>query len=190
MKVLAFAATNSKHSINKQLVTHAAEVLKSEFDTDADIEILDLNVYEMPIYSLDRQNEDGLHPLAQKFFDKITQADVIIISFAEYNYNYTSAYKNVFDWTSRIKMQFFQDKPILHMSASIGPNGGAGVLATANNGATHFGVDLKASFSVGPFSEKFDSVSGVLKDAELAAKLRDGLEALVDAHYSETKLAS
>lgn len=190
MKVLAFAATNSKNSINKQLVTHAAEVLKSDFDTDADIEILDLNDYEMPIYSLDREKADGVHPLAHKLFDKITQADVIIISFAEYNYNYTSAYKNVFDWTSRIKMQFFQDKPILHMSASIGPNGGAGVLATANNGATHFGVDLKASFAVGPFSEKFDSEAGVLKDVELTAKLRNGLEALVDAHYKDVKIAS
>lgn len=190
MKILAFAATNSKNSINKQLVTHATEVLKSDFDTNAEIEILDLNDYEMPLYSIDRQNTDGVHPLAQKFYDKITQADALIISFAEYNYNYTSSYKNVFDWTSRVKMQLFQDKPTLHMSASLGPNGGAGVLAIANNGTTHFGVDLKGSFSVGPFSEKFDAEAGILNDAELGAKLRDGLEALVDAHYADIKIAS
>ena len=65
---------------------------------------MDLNDYEMPIYSPDRQNEEGVHPLAQKFFDKITEADALIISFAEYNGNYTSAYKNVFDWASRIKI--------------------------------------------------------------------------------------
>ncbi|MFK7902905.1 MAG: NADPH-dependent FMN reductase [Nitratireductor sp.] len=190
MKVLAFAATNSKNSINKQLVTHAAEVLKSDFDTDADIEILDLNDYEMPIYSLDRENTDGVHPLAQKFYDKITQADALIISFAEYNGNFTSAYKNVFDWASRIKMAVFQDKPTLHMSASIGPNGGANVLSIADNSAQFFKADLKASFSVGPFSEKFDSEAGVLKDVELTAKLRSGLEALVDAHYKDVKIAS
>ena len=190
MKALAFAATNSKNSINKQLVIHATDVLKSEFDTSAEIEVIDLNDYEMPIYSIDRQNEDGVHPLAQKFFDKITEADAIIISYAEYNSNYTSAYKNVFDWASRIKMHVFQEKPVLHMSASIGPNGGANVLSIADKSARFFKADLKGSFSVGPFAEKFDTDAGVLKDAELAAKLRDGLEALVDAHYSETKLAS
>ena len=190
MKVLAFAATNSKNSINKQLVIHATEVLKSEFDTNVEIEILDLNDYEMPIYSPDRQNEEGVHPLAQKFFDKITEADALIISFAEYNGNYTSAYKNVFDWASRIKMAVFQNKPIMHMSASLGPNGGASVMSIANTSAPFFKADLKASFSVGPFSEKFDTETGVLKDAELAAKLRDGLEALVDAHYKDVKIAS
>ncbi|MEP2978908.1 MAG: NAD(P)H-dependent oxidoreductase [Lentilitoribacter sp.] len=190
MKVLAFAATNSKNSINKQLVTHASEVLKSDFDTNADIEILDLNDYEMPIYSPDREKADGVHPLAQKFFDKITDADALIISFAEYNGNYTSAYKNVFDWASRIKMQVFQDKPTLHMSASLGPNGGASVISIANNSASFFKAELKASFSVGPFSEKFDSEKGVLKDAELSEKLRSGVEALVDAHYKDVKIAS
>lgn len=190
MKLLAFAATNSKNSINKQLVTHAADVLKSEFDPSAEIEILDLNDYEMPIYSPDRQSEDGVHPLAQKFFDKITEADALIISFAEYNGNYTSAYKNVFDWASRIKMAVFQDKPVMHMSASLGPNGGASVMSIANTSAPFFKADLKASFSVGPFSEKFDTDAGVLKDAELAAKLRDGLDAIVDAQNTNVKVAS
>lgn len=190
MKVLAFAATNSTKSINKQLVIHAAEVLKSEFDKSAEIEVLDLNDYEMPIYSLDRQNEHGVHPLAQEFYDKITQADALIISFAEYNGNYTSAYKNVFDWASRIKMHVFQDKPTLHMSASIGPNGGANVLSIADKSAPFFKADLKTSFAVGPFSEKFDVEAGVLTDAELAAKLRDGLEALVSAQNANVKIAS
>ena len=190
MKVLAFAATNSKNSINKQLVIHATDVLKSDFDTSAEIEVIDLNDYEMPIYSIDRQNEDGVHPLAQKFFDKISEADAIIISFAEYNGNYTSAYKNVFDWASRIKMAVFQDKPVMHMSASIGPNGGANVLSIADKSAPFFKADLKGSFSVGPFAEKFDQEQGVLKDADLSAKLREGVEALVDAHYANVKLAS
>lgn len=43
MKILAFAASNSRHSINKQLVSHAADVYKTEIDTQAEIEILDLN---------------------------------------------------------------------------------------------------------------------------------------------------
>ena len=41
MKVIAFAATNTKASINKQLVTHATNLLAA--NTGAEIELLDLN---------------------------------------------------------------------------------------------------------------------------------------------------
>lgn len=178
MKILAFAASNSKNSVNKQIVTHATNVFNSEFDPSADIEILDLNDYEMPIYSIDREKEGGIPAKAQEFYDKIGESDAIIISFAEYNGNFTSAYKNVFDWASRIKMKVYQSKPVLHISGSIGPNGGANVLKIANDSAPHFAADLKASFKVGPFSEKFDIDKGEFKDADLAAKLRQGLKAI------------
>jgi NAD(P)H-dependent FMN reductase len=179
MKILAFAATNHKNSINKQLVTHATEVLKTDLVEDADVEIIDLNDYEMPIFSPERETEGGVPDLAHKFFDKIGVADAVIISFAEYNGNYTVAYKNIFDWASRIQMKVFQDKKVMHMSGSIGPGGGANVLRVANDSAPFFGSDLKASFSVGPFSEKFDSKKGAFADPELAQTLRSSLKALV-----------
>jgi len=69
MKVLAFAATNSRNSINKALVTHAAELLKET--RQAQIEILDLNDFEMPIYSIDREQQGGIPEPAQAFFNKI-----------------------------------------------------------------------------------------------------------------------
>ena len=45
MKILAFAGSNSTVSINKKLVTFA-----STFFSENEVEILDLNDYEMPIY--------------------------------------------------------------------------------------------------------------------------------------------
>lgn len=179
MKILAFAATNHKDSINKQLVTHATDVLKTDIANDAEVEIIDLNDYEMPIFSPEREKEEGIPERAQKFFDKIGEADAVIISFAEYNFNYTTAYKNVFDWASRIQMKVYQDKKVMHISSSIGPNGGAGVLRIANDSTQHFGANLKSSFSVGPFGEKFDSAQGKFADAELAQTLRTSLKALV-----------
>lgn len=179
MKILAFAATNHVKSINKQLVSHAINVLKSEISNQAEVEVIDLNDYEMPIYSPEREQESGVPALAQKFFDKISESDAVIISFAEYNGNYTVAYKNVFDWMSRIQMKVYQDKKVMHISSSIGPNGGANVLRIANDSAPFFGADLKASFSVGPFGEKFNSTEGELADPELAKTLRNSLEALV-----------
>lgn len=179
MKILAFAATNHKNSINKQLVVHATDVLKTDLVSDVEVDIIDLNDYQMPIYSPALEEEGGVPELAQKFFDKIGNADAVIISFAEHNFNYTTAYKNVFDWASRIQMKVYQDKKVMHMSSSIGPNGGAGVLRIANDSTPFFGADLKASFSVGPFSEKFDSEKGQFTDPELAETLRTSLKALV-----------
>jgi NAD(P)H-dependent FMN reductase len=46
MNVLAFAASSSKNSINKKLVTYAAGLLEQ-----AQVEILDINDYEMPLFS-------------------------------------------------------------------------------------------------------------------------------------------
>jgi NAD(P)H-dependent FMN reductase len=178
MKILAFAASNSAKSINKQLVIHAAEVFKSEIDATAEIEILDLNEYEMPIYSIDRETSDGIPEAARRFFTRIGESDALLISYAEHNGFYTAAYKNIFDWASRIELKVFQDKPMVTMAASMGPGGGASVLKAATESAPFFGADIKGSLAVGPFSEKFDSGARNLIDPELAARLRKSLNAL------------
>ena len=66
MQVLAFAASSSKKSINKQLVCYAANLIEG-----AQVEVLDLNDYEMPLYSQDKEQELGSPDLAAKFFAKI-----------------------------------------------------------------------------------------------------------------------
>ena len=48
-KVVAFGASNSSRSINKKLVTYASGLLEG-----TDVEILDLNDYELPLFSVDR----------------------------------------------------------------------------------------------------------------------------------------
>jgi chromate reductase len=45
MRILAFAASSSRNSINKKLVAYAASLLNN-----AEIEILDINDYEMPLF--------------------------------------------------------------------------------------------------------------------------------------------
>lgn len=120
MKLLAFAASSSKQSINKQLVTYASSLLEG-----ADLEILDLYAYELPLFSVDKEEEVGHPELAKKFMSKIASSDGIIISFAEHNGAYSAAYKNLFDWCSRIDKKVFQDKPLVLLSTSPGPRGGA-----------------------------------------------------------------
>jgi NAD(P)H-dependent FMN reductase len=180
MKLLAFAASTSRSSINKRLVTHAAEVFQDEVASGADVEILDLNDYEMPIYSSDREADGGIPELAKALYAKIGDADALLISYAEHNGNYTAAWKNTFDWMSRISGKVFQNTPMVVMSTSPGGGGGASVLATAVNSAGFFGADIKGSFSVGPFGEKFDAEAGRLSDPDLIATLKQSLTGLND----------
>lgn len=167
MKVLAFAATSSKKSINKQLANYAAKQIK-----DAQVELLDINDYEMPLFSEDREKDLGQPELAKAFYQKLGEADTIIISFAEHNGSYTAAYKNLFDWTSRIDMKIFQNKPVLMLATSPGPGGAATILAAAQASAPYFAADVKAAISVPSFYDNFDLESGQLTDKILVEKIR------------------
>jgi NAD(P)H-dependent FMN reductase len=156
-KIIAFGASSSKQSINKQLATFAANQFQN-----ASVEILDLNDYEMPIFSVDKEKENGIHPLAQEFYDKLGIADLIIISFAEHNGNYSTAFKNILDWTSRINAKTFQEKPMLLLATSPGARGGSSVLEIANKRFPFQGGIVKGSFSLPSFFENFDVVNGII----------------------------
>lgn len=179
MKILAFAATNSKESINKKLIGYASRLLEEGMAGDVEIQTLDLNDYEMPIYSIDRQNEGGIPQVAQDFYDAITQADAVLIAFAEHNGFYTAAYKNLFDWASRIDRAVYQGKPTVMLSTSPGGGGGANVLNAAVQSGQFFGNDVRASLAIPDFFQNFDTESGGLRDPELDAQFRDTVAALV-----------
>ena len=173
MKVLAFAASSSRASINKSLVTYAASLVEN-----AQVDLIDLNDYEMPIFSTDRENESGIPQLAHDFYNKISAADAVIISFAEHNASYTAAYKNVFDWTSRIDAKVYQGKPAVLLATSPGPGGASNVLAAAKNSAPYFGLEVKADLSVGTFYDEFDMEKGELKNSETKDKLMTAVSLL------------
>lgn len=168
MKIIAFAGSPSKHSINKKLATYAANL----FD-NADVEILDLNDFQMPLFSVDIEKEIGQHPLAQAFLDKISTADILVVSLAENNGNYAAAFKNVVDWSSRINGKIFQEKAMLLMATSPGARGGASVLEIAKNNFPRFAADIKAVFSLPSFNDNFDVEKGTISNQELDALLKE-----------------
>lgn len=176
MKLLAFAASSNSKSINKQLATYAASQVKHS--NGVDVEILDINDYEIPLFSQDKEEVLGQPQKALDFFTKLGQADAIIISFAEHNGSYTAAYKNLFDWTSRIDQKLFQNRPMVLLSTSPGPGGASSVLAAATGSAPYFAGDVKASVSIPSFFDNFDSEKQVLTDPELVDQLQSALSML------------
>lgn len=173
MKIIAFGASNSRESINKALAHFTATLVPG-----ADVEVLDLREYELPIFSADLEKEIGHPPAAKAFFDKIGSADGVIVSFAEHNGSYSAAYKNLFDWASRIDQEVYQDKPTVFLSTSPGPGGAASVLASAKGSARFFGVDLKAAVSVPSFHEVFDTATGRVTERNALNELTAAAKAL------------
>ena len=164
-KIIAFAGSSSKNSINKQLVTYTTSLFKN-----VEVEILDLNDYEMPLFSVDKEKENGFPDLAVQFLSKIGNADLVVISLAEHNGAYSTAFKNIFDWTSRINPKVFQSKKMLLMATSPGARGGSSVLEIAKNRFPRHDAEIVGLFSLPNFNDNFDKEKGIT-DQELNEKL-------------------
>ncbi|WP_348798628.1 NADPH-dependent FMN reductase [Flavobacterium adhaerens] len=168
MKIIAFAGSPSKNSINKKLATYAAGLFEN-----AQVEVLDLNDYEMPLFSVDKEAVVGQHALAKAFLEKIATADFLVVSLAENNGNYSAAFKNTLDWCSRVNPKLFQEKPMLLMATSPGARGGISVLEIAKNNFPRFAADIKAVYSLPSFNDNFDIVNGEISNAELDNQLKE-----------------
>ena len=171
MKILAFSGSNSQQSINKHLAVYAANLFEN-----AQVEVLDLNDFEMPKFSVDIEKEIGQHEKAKLFLNKIQNAAIIVVSLAEHNGNYSVAFKNVFDWSSRIEKDVFQQKPMLLMATSPGPRGGGSVLEIAKNAFPRYGALIKATFSLPSFNANFDLEENKISNSELDNELRNSIK--------------
>ncbi len=170
-KIIAFGASSSSTSINKLLATYAASLFEN-----TSTEILDLNDYELPLFSVDKEKNNGIPSLAHQFYDKLGTADLIIISFAEHNGAYSAAFKNTFDWISRINGKTFQEKPMLLLATSPGARGGSSVLEIAKNRFPFQGGIVKGSFSLPSFNDNFKD--GKISNNELDSNLRELIQSI------------
>lgn len=168
MKIIAFAGSNSSKSINKKLVTYTTTLFENY-----SIEILDLKDYEAPLYGIDIENEMGPAVEANLFLQKLKSADIFIISLAENNGNYSVAFKNIIDWSSRVERAFFAKKPMLLMATSPGTGGGNLVLEIAKNNLTRFDANIKALYSLPSFEENFDSEKNVISNLKFDKQLKE-----------------
>ncbi len=156
--VVAFGASCSTSSINKTFAVYAASQLP-----DVEVVELDLNAFEMPIYSQDRENESGIPKLALDFLEQIGAADGVIISLAEHNGSYSAAFKNILDWASRAreKMDVWQNKPMLLMATSPGGRGGATVHGAAKGLFPHFAAKIAGEMILPGYFDNFDVKTGI-----------------------------
>lgn len=159
MKIVAFAGSNSSTSINKRLVLFTCSLF-----TEDEIEILDLNNFEAPLFSEDRE-KNGYPEKVVLFAEKIDSADLLIISLAENNGNYSAAFKNIYDWISRLpNRQTFGEKPMFLMATSGGKRGANSVLKIATERMPFEKSKVIESFSLPSFYNNFNDELGITNE--------------------------
>lgn len=150
-KIIAFGASNSKNSINKKFATFAGHQLQG-----IHLDILDLNNFELPLYSVDLQNEIGIPDKARAFFQNIKDSDGVIISLAEYNGLHTAAFKNLWDWMSRINnMNIWMGKPMILLSTSPSRRDYNYVMKVSKELFPNFGAKIISEFYLPSFNHFF-----------------------------------
>lgn len=167
-KIIAFAGSSSKTSINKKLVTYASSLLE-----DLDTTILDLNDYPLPVFSVDLEKE-GYPKEVSGFLNELKKADGFIVSLAEHNGNVTAAFKNILDWISRVELKLFFEKPMLLMSTSDGARAAKMAFEYGSVRFPRHGADIVATFSLPGFKDNFSE--GRIMDKELDDQLKKAVK--------------
>jgi NAD(P)H-dependent FMN reductase len=176
MKILAFAGSLREGSLNRKLLAVACEIVRKK---GAEVKVVDLAEFEMPLYNGDIEDKQGVPAAANKLKDLFNSFDGVMISAPEYNYSVSGVLKNAIDWTSRIKPQPFRQKHMLLMSASpsmVGGNRGLWVLRMSLEALGAF--VYPDMFSLAVANEAFDP-KDKLKEANLYKILETNVEGFI-----------
>src|ERR1700677_1052133 len=127
IKLLAFAGSTRTDSYNKKLVRIAAEGAQA---AGAEVTLIDLRDFPMPLYDGDLEAASGLPENAKKLKQLMIASQGFLISSPEYNSSITPVLKNSIDWASRVETETepplvcYRRKTVCLMSASLGAFGG------------------------------------------------------------------
>jgi chromate reductase, NAD(P)H dehydrogenase (quinone) len=165
-KILAFAGSTRTESFNKKLAKIASI---GAVEAGADVTVIDLRDFPMPIYDGDLEQKDGLPSNARKLKDLMLTHQGFLISSPEYNSSISAVFKNTIDWTSRqsegeIPLACFKNKIAGIMSASPGMLGGLRGLVHVRSILGNIGVIVMPDqITIAKAHEAFNE-DGTLKD--------------------------
>jgi NAD(P)H-dependent FMN reductase len=183
MKIVAIAGSSSKNSINKRLSNYASSLFEN-----AKTDLLDLNNYEVEIYSVDKELENGVPSKIIALAQLIDASDLLVLSLAEHNGSFSAAFKNIYDWLSRIpNRKALGSKPLLLMATSPGPRGGLGVLEAAQSRFPRDGSEILTTFSLPSFNAHFKAseISTISYKMELLKKVNELKVNHFKMHYKD-----
>jgi chromate reductase len=174
-KVLAFAGSTRTDSLNKKLILDAAAIAT---ELGADVTVLDLKQYPIPLYDGDDEAEGGMPENARRIRQLMIDSQVILIASPDYNRSYSAVLKNVLDWASRTEdadrcKLAYKGKKFVIMCTSGGGSGGVKGLPQLRFLLGVLGGDVvPGDLAIPKGNSAFDPSSGQLQDPQLRAALR------------------
>jgi chromate reductase len=160
-RILAFSGSARRESLNRKLLAVTVEAVRK---TGAEVTLIDLNEYALPLYHGDLEDAEGLPPNAAKLVELITQHAGLLIASPEYNSMFTPLLKNTIDWCTRAEENPFIGKVAAVVSASPGAFGGIRSFQLARQLLLHLGCHMvPAQCTLPKAHEAFDD-AGKLKD--------------------------
>ena len=121
LKLLAFAASLRRGSLNRRLIARAVEMATA---AGAVVDLAEFAEFDMPLFNHDVQEATGFPAGAQELARRVLAADGMLIASPEYNFSLPGTLKNAIDWVSRMKPMPFSGKSAFLMAASNGMIGG------------------------------------------------------------------
>ena len=166
-------------SLNTKLAAAFASALAK---LDADVTLISLSDYPMPLYDGDIEHGSGAPANADKLRGLLATHDGGFMASPEYNSGITPLLKNTLDWVSRSKVsgEPFKGKVFALGSASPGGYGGfRAQMGTRQILELGLGaIVIPQSVAVGSAHHAFDE-AGHLKDERSAAMMADSAKMLV-----------
>ncbi len=181
-KILFLAGSARKDSLNKKLI-HAAAKLAEEKGCTANV--VDLKLFEMPIYDGDHEGEKGLPETAILLKKLFKDNDGLFISSPEYNSSFSPLLKNSLDWISRPheenepSLSAYRGKTAALASVSPGALGGLRGLIPLRMLLGNIGVTVvPQQVAIGSGFSAFND-DGTLSDKQQAKMLEDTIDELI-----------
>lgn len=183
LRVLAFAGSARRDSLNRKLLAIAVERTRA---AGAEVTLLDLNDFPLPLYHGDLEDEQGLPAPAKKLVELINSHPALLIASPEYNSFFTPLLKNTIDWCTRAEENPFIGRVVSVISASPGVYGGIRSAQHLRHLLLHLGCLVVPTQCSIPHADAAFDEQGRLTDARATKSLeravRDFVQAAQRAH--------
>lgn len=182
IKILSFAGSARRESVNRRLLGAAAKL------TDAEVTVVDLASYPMPLYAGDLEEADRMPDSVKKFKALMNEHQGVLLACPEYNGSITPLLKNVIDWSSRPATE--EEPPLAAFRGKVagllgaspgGPGGLRGLRHVREILGNIGGTVVPNQHALGGAYDAFDDSddSGALKDLQAAKAVQRVVDQLV-----------
>ena len=173
-RILVFGGSLRRDSVNQKLAAVAAEGARQ---AGAEVSLIALRDYPLPVYDGDLESASGLPENARRLKALFREHHGLIIASPEYNSSIAGALKNAIDWVSRAEskddVSVIAGKTAILCAASPGALGGLRGLVHIRAILGNLGVTvLPEQVAVGQAYQAF-TPEGALVDPKVDQKVRN-----------------